>query len=219
MHIILITMFSRSLIAIASCFLFFLAHVPGCSGQRRANLRNYRELTVAGLLTELSGTGGYDSNRLDFDILLSLVGAAGLNDAVNGGLSGVTMFAPTDGAFFQLAREFGFSGDYNEEAVFGFLAALVENIAEGSLQENLEFLLSYHVALEARSWRQLLNAGRVTTLCECYEIGIRRSRRRRRQLRILDDSVPHPSIVYQMSNYRVIGAFVHVINRVMIPPL
>ena len=210
-------MHSVSLLNIVSCFLLLLARIPSCIGQPRQNLRLYRDFTIAGLLIELSGDG-FDNNRMDFDILVALVRAAGLTGVLGGGLSDVTVFAPTDEAFFQLAQEFGFTGNYDEEDVVSYLAGRVENIADGTLEENLQLLLTYHVASGAQSWRQLLNAGRATTVAG-FEVGIRRNRRRRRQLRVLDDSRPHPSIIYRLSNYRVDGAFVHVINRVTIPPL
>lgn len=210
-------MHSVSLLNVVGCFLLLLACIPACIGQPRQNLRLYRDFTIAGLLIELSGDG-FDNNRMDFDILIALVRAAGLTGALGGGLSDVTVFAPTDEAFFQLAQEFGFTGNYDEEAVVSYLAGQVENIADGTLEENLQFLLTYHVASGAESWRQLLNAGMVNTVAG-FEVGIRRNRRRRRQLRVLDNSRPHPSIIYGLSNYRVDGAFVHVINRVMIPPL
>jgi len=187
-------------------------------GQRK-NLRKYRDLTVAGLLTELSGTGGFDNDREDFDLLLALVDAAGLTDALDGGLDDITVLAPNDKAFHRAAQEFGYTGDYNEETIFTYLANVVANVAPGTLEENLQFPIKYHLIDGAMRWQELSRSAgeELTTLCDC-KITIKQ--RNNRELVVKDATEPHPVIIYKDSNYRVKGGnYVHTITRMMIPKI
>jgi uncharacterized surface protein with fasciclin (FAS1) repeats len=173
--------------------------------------------TVAGLLTELSGSGEFDDNPDDFDLLLALVDAAGLTGALDGGLQDITVLAPNDRAFYKAAMEFGYDGDYNEEAIFGYLAAVVDSLSpEGTLAQKLQFPLTYHLIDQPLRWRQLANTAgeEITTMCDCT-ITIRR--RNRKTLVVKDVMAPYPKIIYPQSNYRTQNGYVHVLDRMMVP--
>lgn len=57
--------------------------------------------TIAGTVVALSGTGGFDSNGGDFDILREAVLATGMDSTLSGRRQ-LTVFAPTDQAFLDL---------------------------------------------------------------------------------------------------------------------
>jgi uncharacterized surface protein with fasciclin (FAS1) repeats len=60
------------------------------------------EPSIAGII---AGSGeGFDRNRQDFDMLRAALDATGLTAALDDPSADLTLFAPTDGAFVQLAR-------------------------------------------------------------------------------------------------------------------
>lgn len=107
--------------------------------------------------------GGSD----DFNILVKALAAAGLVQTV-ADLNDITVFAPTDAAFTQLATDLGFDGDTSDEdAVFGFIAEALAGLApDGDPIPLLTDVLLYHVSAGAKSAAELDEAEAVTTLLE-----------------------------------------------------
>ncbi|WP_370402311.1 fasciclin domain-containing protein [Sulfitobacter sp. JB4-11] len=107
--------------------------------------------------------GGSD----DFNILVKALGAAGLVNTV-ADLNDVTVFAPTDAAFTQLAQDLGFDGDAtDEDAVFGFIAEALAGLApDGDPIPLLTDVLLYHVSAGAKTAAEVDAAETVTTLLE-----------------------------------------------------
>lgn len=97
----------------------------------------------------------------DFNILVKALGAAGLVDTIRNATD-ITVFAPTDAAFTQLAIDLGFEGDAtDEDAVFGFIAAQLTVLGGGDPIPLLTDILLYHVSDGVQDAAGL---GEVTTL-------------------------------------------------------
>jgi uncharacterized surface protein with fasciclin (FAS1) repeats len=123
--------------------------------------------TVDTVVAVSGAPDSYDKNKKDFDILRDLVVAAGLADALgSSGLTDITVLAPNDRAFQRLAKDLGYTGKYDEAAIFGFLAAgLTAYGSPGlSLVEVLDIVLKYHVIDTAHTYAELKAADSVTTL-------------------------------------------------------
>jgi serralysin len=100
----------------------------------------------------------------DFNLLVKALSAAGLVETVTG-LTDVTVFAPTDAAFTQLAVDLGFTGDTSDEdAVFGAIVAALTDLGGGDPIPLLTDVLLYHVSAGAKTEAEITAAGSVDTL-------------------------------------------------------
>lgn len=101
----------------------------------------------------------------DFNILVKALSAAGLVETVQG-LTDITVFAPTDAAFTQLAMDLGFDGDAtDEQAVFDFIAGALAGLApDGDPIPLLTDVLLYHVSPGAKKASQIDDADTIETL-------------------------------------------------------
>ena len=102
--------------------------------------------TIAGIVSQ-SGNE-FDSNNQDFDILLEALETADLVGAVNDVNADLTVFAPTDAAFIELAQDFGYQGTDEGEA-FSTIANSLTELGEGDPVPLLRDILLYHVSPEA----------------------------------------------------------------------
>ncbi|MEM9061104.1 MAG: fasciclin domain-containing protein [Pseudomonadota bacterium] len=103
----------------------------------------------------------------DFNILVQALSTAGLVQTVTD-LEDVTVFAPTDAAFTQLALDLGFDGDQSDEsAVFGFIAGALAGLApDNDPIPLLTNILLYHVSPGAKTAFQINDAEEIETLLE-----------------------------------------------------
>ena len=69
----------------------------------------------------LESGGDFDEDRRDYDILLNAVVTADLAEALADPNAELTVFAPNDRAFVQLAKDLGYKGGYDEAAAWTFL--------------------------------------------------------------------------------------------------
>jgi|GEM_PF-559605 len=117
--------------------------------------------TVVDVVLEVSGSEGFDDDAADYDLLREALVATGLVTAV-AEASDITVFAPTDAAFADLATDLGFAGG-TEAEVFGFLAEATgfESADEPGI---LADVLLYHVAPGAQTAADLAAAGPIATL-------------------------------------------------------
>ncbi|MEL6586445.1 MAG: fasciclin domain-containing protein, partial [Pseudomonadota bacterium] len=101
----------------------------------------------------------------DFDLLVKALAAADLVNTVKD-LTDVTVFAPTDAAFTQLAVDLGFTGDTtDEDAVFNAIVdALTALAPDGNPIPLLTDVLLYHVSAGAKTAAQIDAADKVATL-------------------------------------------------------
>ena len=129
--------------------------VPGLGGEAPPP-------TIAGVVAA-SGTG-FDSDGSDFDILLAAVEATGLTAALADPAADLTVFAPTDDAFAELARTLGAPGD-SEQATFDSIATALAGLApDGDPLPVLRDVLLYHVVDGRFSQAQAGAAGPLTSL-------------------------------------------------------
>jgi uncharacterized surface protein with fasciclin (FAS1) repeats len=103
----------------------------------------------------------------DFDVLVAALDAAGLVGAVADPAADLTVFAPTDAAFERLARDLGYTGAADDDAVFGFIAgALTALSPTGDPIPALTEILLYHVSPGGRPLADLQAEPRVPTLAD-----------------------------------------------------
>ena len=93
----------------------------------------------------LKSGGEFDNNKRDFDILLNAVVAADLADALANPDAELTVFAPSDVAFYRLARDLGYEGRYDETAVWEFIVGALTDLGGGDPIPVLTDILLYHV--------------------------------------------------------------------------
>lgn len=118
--------------------------------------------TIAGIVAA-SGSG-FDTNGGDFDILLAAVQAAGLGGALADPAADLTVFAPTDDAFGELARTLG-ADPAGEAATFEAVASALAGLAPGGDPiPLLRDVLLFHVADGALSQEEAAAASPITTL-------------------------------------------------------
>jgi uncharacterized surface protein with fasciclin (FAS1) repeats len=112
--------------------------------------------TIADIVVSVSGTDGPDDNPADYDLLLAALNATMLTAAVAEPDADLTVFAPNDAAFVQLARALGYDG-FDEAGTLDFL------VAELGLA-NIKTTLLYHVSAGAKGSTELIRARSVTVL-------------------------------------------------------
>ncbi|MEM7520574.1 MAG: fasciclin domain-containing protein [Pseudomonadota bacterium] len=107
----------------------------------------------------------------DFNLLVRALTAADLVDTVREA-DDITVFAPTDAAFTQLAQNFGYTGDpTDEDAVFdAIVAALTDLASDDNPIPILTNVLLYHVAGGARTQDTIEASVGIATLLDGAEI-------------------------------------------------
>ncbi|MEM9947692.1 MAG: fasciclin domain-containing protein [Cyanobacteria bacterium P01_D01_bin.36] len=121
------------------------------------------ELTIAGVVTQSGGE--FDENNQDFDILLTALGTADLVDVVSDSAADLTVFAPTDAAFVQLANDFGFEGS-DESGAFDTIVSALTDLGGGDPIPVLQDVLKYHVSAEAKTLEEIQSSDTVSTLLD-----------------------------------------------------
>ena len=98
------------------------------------------------------------------NILVQALSAAGLVETVQG-LTDITVFAPTDAAFTQLALDLAFDGDQGDEtAVFNHIAGALAGLNGGDPIPLLTDILLYHVSPDAKFQAEIEALDTVPTL-------------------------------------------------------
>ena len=118
--------------------------------------------TIAGLVA--ASGDDFDDNPDDFDILLAAVTAADLVGALDAEDADLTVVAPTDAAFIELARAFGFDGEDESGAFDAIVAVLAEFADDDDPIGPLTDILLYHVFPSSQTVAALQDAGTVDTL-------------------------------------------------------
>ncbi|MEM7163812.1 MAG: fasciclin domain-containing protein [Planctomycetota bacterium] len=100
--------------------------------------------TITAIVAQSGGT--FDTDNSDYDILLTAVLAAGLDDDLDDANANLTVFAPNDGAFIKLAQDLGYTGS-DEAGAWPFLAQALADLNDGvDPIPVLTNVLLYHVA-------------------------------------------------------------------------
>ncbi|MEL7150793.1 MAG: fasciclin domain-containing protein [Pseudomonadota bacterium] len=146
----------------------------------------------------------------DFNLLVRALGAAGLVETVRG-LNDITVFAPTDAAFTQLAQDLGFEGDASDEdAVFDALVASLTELGGGDPIPLLTDVLLYHVSAGAKSAKEIDKLDQVETFLTGATFGSEGT-----ELVDNEPDVANPNIV--APDIGAANGTIQVIDRVLLP--
>ncbi len=150
--------------------------------------------------------GGSD----DFNILVMALTAAGLVETVREATD-ITVFAPTDAAFTQLAIDLGFDGDTtDEDAVFGFIAGALADLNNGDAIPLLTDILLYHVSPGAKTAAEVDALDDVPTLLTDARFGSEGT-----ELVDNEPDVANPNIVDE--DIDALNGTIQGIDRVLLP--
>ncbi len=111
----------------------------------------------------IAGIAASDPN---FTILVQALETAELVEALDMAGDELTVFAPTNAAFAQLAEDLGFTGDTADtDAVFGFIAGALAGLdPNGDPVPLLTDILLYHVSPGVQTADEIAETGNITTL-------------------------------------------------------
>ncbi len=174
-------------------------------------------VNVRGINYDRLGAGDVAQNIVDiaagsddFNILVKALDAAGLVSTVQG-LDDVTVFAPTDAAFTQLAVDLGFDGDTSDEdAVFGAIVQALTDLGGGDPIPLLTDVLLYHVSGGAKSAAEIDALDAVPTLLTGATFGSEGT-----ELVDNEPDVDNPNIV--IPDIAASNGTIQVIDRVLLP--
>lgn len=173
--------------------------------------RHTPELTIAQVVLDVSGRQDFDHNPDDFDILREALTATDLLEAVAETEADLTVFAPTDAAFGELALTLGYEGDTTrEKAVFTFLAEATEFESAGEPGLLADVLL-YHVSPAAKTVAELQHAVTIETLAD-VTITVDGN-----TLIDQDPDVEDPEFVDGQTDLEAANGTIQVIDRVLLP--
>jgi uncharacterized surface protein with fasciclin (FAS1) repeats len=145
----------------------------------------------------------------DFELLVRALGDAGLVDTVRD-LEGITVFAPSDAAFCQLAVDLGFAGDTTDEgAIYDFIAGALTDLGGGDLVSTLSDVLLFHVAPTDLSEADVAAAAEVNTL---LDVALEPDGA---TLGDQEPDLPDPTII--AGDVSATNGTIHVIDRVLLP--
>jgi uncharacterized surface protein with fasciclin (FAS1) repeats len=129
--------------------------------------------TIADLLGPANS--GYDGNAYDYDILRNLLTSSGLLNTVNDAKD-ATLFAPVDGAFYQLARDLGIPNNgYNEQQIVAGLSDALTKAGNGNAAPLLQDILKYHVSGSRLSLNDISRVTTIPTLLPDKNLGVVKS--------------------------------------------
>lgn len=165
---------------------------------------------------ELSEGAGFDENNGDFDFLRESVIAADLAGVLSSEDADLTVFAPTDAAFIDLAQSLNYDGS-DEEGAFGYLVDALRLLNAGNDPiELLSTVLQYHVSDGSQTSGDILgNGGVVNTLIEGASFTVDGS-----TLAITDADPDNVDPVLQapdLIDIEVSNGIIHVIDGVLLP--
>ena len=165
--------------------------------------------TIAGIVSQ-SGNE-FDNNNQDFDILLEALETADLVGAVNDVNTNLTVFAPTDAAFIELAQDFGYQGTDEGEA-FAEIANSLTELGEGDPVPLLRDILLYHVSPEAKEQAQITEQVQVNTLLEGASFTVENN-----ELVDNEPDLSNPRFINDLANIEAANGIIQGIDRVLLP--
>ncbi len=158
---------------------------------------------------------GFDANPFDYDILLKAVVTAELAGALADENADYTLFAPNDSAFYRLARDLGYVGQYNEEEVWLFLVEALTVLGDDDPIPVLTNVLLYHVSPGSKS---LFRVVLLSFLSQPIETLLEGATFKPFFVVLIDNDpdVRNPRVFLPL-NVRTGNGIVHTINRVLLP--
>ncbi len=156
--------------------------------------------------------GDFDGNGCDFDILLQALIAADLVGAVSDPHDDLTVFAPTDAAFIELARSLGAEvEDGDDAAAFDAIVAALTELGGGDPIPLLKDVLLYHVSDGGRTVEQLQHDGTIETkLGETFHVD-------GKELNDKDPDIENPEFIKELTNIKASNGVIQGIDRVLLP--
>lgn len=152
------------------------------------------------------------AGKEEFSVLLAALKAADLVDAVSDASASLTVFAPTNAAFVNLAKALGYEG-HAVDGVFAFLVEALTGLGDGDPIPLLTSILKYHVVGSAVSSTDLVSAGFFIPLegpaVVLAEDGV--------TLFDFAPGVADPKLVADMLDIETSNGRVHVIDGVLLP--
>lgn len=146
----------------------------------------------------------------DFNLLVQALTAANLVNTVKN-LNDITVFAPTDAAFTQLAVDLGFEGNTkDEDAVFASLVASLTELGGGDPIPVLTDVLLYHVSEGAKSAAEIDTLEQVDTLLAGASFGSEGT-----ELVDNEPDIANPNIV--IPDVAASNGTIQAIDRVLLP--
>lgn len=164
-------------------------------------------LSIAGIVA--ASGGAFDDDGTDFDLLLTAVTAAGLAGALDAEGADLTVFAPNDAAFVELANALGFGGTDEGEAFAFIVDALTLLSGGGDPIALLTQILQFHVAPEVLDSTAVLGADTIETLLG-VDLGVDGA-----SLVDQDPDVPNPNLI--ATDIGATNGIVHVLDGVLLP--
>lgn len=160
-------------------------------------------------IADIAATNG------NFDILVAALQATGLDAVVADRAASLTVFAPTDAAFTELAKTLGIATAGLGEA--GIAGAIVARLVElgGSEAAGIKLLadvLLYHVAPGDRTLAEVRAAGTIETALAGATFRVERN-----GLVDNDPDVRNPDFVAGLTDIEAANGTIHVIDRVLLP--
>lgn len=189
------------LLAIAAAGIGFTAPTASAQG------------TITDIVAESGGE--FDKDRRDYDILLNAVVTAGLADVLADPDAEFTVFAPKDSAFVRLAKDLGYKGGYDEEAVFNFIVGVLTKLGGGDPIPVLTDILLYHVVPGTVRPIDLILS---TIFASPIETALPGGKIQPFFLRLIDNDpdFKDPFVTFPL-NIRATNGRIHTITRVLIP--
>jgi uncharacterized surface protein with fasciclin (FAS1) repeats len=166
--------------------------------------------TIVDVLVAKSGSGAFDNNPYDYDILITAVKAANLVGPLSDPAANLTLFAPDDAAFVRTAQSLGFTGS-DEQGAWNFLVGALTSLGNGNPIPVLTTILLYHVAPVRLGVFQVLFSGKINTLAG-RSFGVR-------FLQLVDNApkLANPYLNVFALDQQASNGVIHGITRVLIP--
>lgn len=193
----------------AGCAAALMLASFGTAAQSYISDRVDRAATITDLVVR-SG-GDFDADNSDFDMLLNAVTTAGLEGALADVDADLTVFAPYDAAFIQLANDLGYEGN-DEAGAFDFIVSVLTDLGEGDPIPVLTDILLYHVAGSTVGFYQVRSNSSIPTLLEGATVVPYML-----QLQDNEPDIENASIVVPGANIFTGNGVLHTIDRVLLP--
>lgn len=172
-------------------------------------------ITTLDELVKVAGAGDFDADTSDFDVLFYLINTVDLA-TVGAAAAGApfTLFAPTDAAFIQTAKDLALVGDYADEAAAATAIATALS-KKGDLKELVTTILNYHIATEALDSKGVLAKMEIKTFAD--GLTIKRGQYGVEMLELTDNAPSLPNAKIIKTDIKAFSGFIHAIDRVLLP--
>lgn len=170
------------------------------------------EKTITEIVLDSGAPGTFDKNGGDFDILREAVITADLAGALNDESATLTVFAPTDTGFKDLAAALGYGGQ-SEKGALNWIVESLTLLGRGDALPLLTEVLTYHVAPTELFAADVLGSTGITTLQGGTLVPDGSTTPP--SLTDADDGLPNPGII--ATDIDASNGVIHALNGVLLP--